>query len=62
MEKSFKLDGAQIEAIVDRLVPLIAEPEDHSFFRGLLTIYAEEVSSGHFAHFVNTLLKCAASK
>ena len=28
MDKAHKLDGAQIEAIVDRIVPLIAAPHD----------------------------------
>ena len=46
MDKAHKLDGAQIEAIVDRIVPLIAAPEDHEFFRGVLFLKAEESSSG----------------
>lgn len=58
---ALKLNDLQIGAIVDRLVPLIAAPEDHGFFRAVLRIKAEECSSGHFAHFVNRLLKeCAA--
>ena len=62
MDKAFKLDAMQIESIIDRLVPLIAKPEDHEFFRGVLRIKAEESTSGHFAHFVNTLLKSCAAK
>lgn len=57
--KHFKFDDIQIEAIIDRLVPLIAAPEDHEFFRGVLRLKAEESSSGQFAAFVNTLLKSA---
>jgi hypothetical protein len=55
-----KLDAIQIERILDRIVPLIAAPEDHSFFRGILAIKAEETNSGHFAYLVSTLLKEAA--
>ena len=57
MHKAHKLDGIQIENIMDKLVPLIADPNDHEFFRGVLSIYAEECSSGHFAHFVSDLLR-----
>lgn len=57
MDAAHKLDDLQIESILDKLVPLIAAPEDQGFFRGLLEIYASEVSSGQFAHFVNGLLK-----
>ena len=52
-----KLDASQIETILDKLVPLIAAPEDHSFFRGLLRIKAEESTSGEFALLINKLLK-----
>lgn len=62
MEKAFKLDGLQIEAILDKLVPLIAKPEDHGFFRALLEIKAEESTSGQFACFVNRLLKTASAR
>ena len=51
-----KLDGKQIEAILDKLVPLIAKPEDQDFFRGVLAIKAENSSSASFAAFVATLL------
>jgi hypothetical protein len=57
MHASLKLDDMQIETILDKLVPLIAKPEDYGFFRGLLRIKAEESSSGSFAAFVSTLLK-----
>lgn len=57
MHAAHKLDGIQIENVIDKLVPLIANEEDHEFFREVLAIYAEECSSGHFAHFVSTLLR-----
>jgi hypothetical protein len=57
MQAAFKLDDMQIEEILDKLVPLIAAPEDHEFFRGVLRIKAEESSSGAFTAFVNKLLK-----
>jgi hypothetical protein len=57
MDEKFKFNDLQIESIIDRLVPLVAAPEDHEFFRGVLRIKAEACTSGHFAHFVNELLK-----
>ncbi len=57
-----KLDPAEIEQIVNKLVPLIAAPEDEGFFRGVLTIVAMERSSASFADFVNQLLKKAHKK
>lgn len=61
MDAAFKLNDMQIEAIIDKLVPVIAAPEDHEFFRAVLRIKAEESSSGHFAYFVSTLLKSVAA-
>jgi hypothetical protein len=49
----------QIEEIINKLVPLIAAPEDQGFFRGVLQIKAENCSSGQFAHFVSQMLKSA---
>lgn len=57
MHKAHKLDAIQIENVVSKLAPLIASQEDQDFFRGVLSIYAEECSSGHFAHFVADLLR-----
>lgn len=59
MHASHKLTPMQIEAILDKIVPLIAAPEDQGFFRGVLQIKAENCSSGQFAHFVSQLLKGA---
>lgn len=61
MEATFKLNAAQIESIIDRLVPVIASPEDQEFFRGVLYIKAEESTSGQFAYFVSRLLKSLES-
>lgn len=52
-----KLNPLQIESILDRLVPLIADKQDHDFFRGVLQIKAENCSSAEFTMFVNKLLK-----
>lgn len=51
-----KFDGMQIEAIINKVVPLIANPEDYDFFRGVLYVKAENCSSGEFAAFVSTML------
>lgn len=57
MHASFKLNDMQIDSIIEKLVPLIAAPEDYEFFRGVLRIKAENTSSGHFAYFVSEMLK-----
>lgn len=41
---------------VDKLVPLIALPEDHEFFYGVLRIKAESCTAASFSYFVNKLL------
>lgn len=51
------LDAAQIKSTLDKLVPLIAKPADHEFFRGVLTIKAENSSAPAFGYFVSKLLK-----
>ena len=60
MNAAFKLNATQIEAIINKLVPLVCAPEEKGFFRGVLRIKAEESSSGAFAVFVSNLLKTAA--
>jgi hypothetical protein len=59
MHEAHKLTPMQIEEIINKLVPLIAAPEDQGFFRGVLQIKAENCSSGQFAHFVSQMLKSA---
>lgn len=57
-----KLSDEQIESILDKLVPLIASPSDHEYFRGVLRIKAEESTAPQFANFVGNLLKFAEEK
>ena len=57
-----KFDGLQIEAIIDKVVPLIAAPEDHEFFRGVLFVCAEASrSSADFSAFIAKLLTKATA-
>lgn len=52
-----KLNALQIETILDRIVPLIAEPADHGFFRGVIGLKLEACpSSAAAAMFVRELL------
>jgi len=52
-----KLDSAQIENIIDKVVPIIANPEDYEFFKGLLFIRLEaSPNSADAALFVSELL------
>lgn len=52
-----KLNPMQIENILDKLIPLIAEPADHSFFRGVIGLKLEACkSSADAAMFVRKLL------
>lgn len=51
-----RLDAQQIENILDRLIPAIADPKDHEFFRGILSLCAENYSSTTFAVLVQKLL------
>lgn len=54
---AIKLNSLQIENILDKIVPLIAEPADHSFFRGVIGLKLEACkSSGEAAMFVRKLL------
>jgi hypothetical protein len=52
-----KLNPAQIEGIVDRVVPMIAAPDDHEFFKGVLFCKLEScASSAEAAAFISKLL------
>lgn len=56
-----KLNALQIETILDKVVPLIAEPADHGFFRGVIGLKLEScASSAAAAMFVRRLLGEAA--
>lgn len=56
-----KLNAEQIENILDKLVPMIAAPEDHGFFRGILAIKLQSETSGTSAAFIAKLLRQWAS-
>lgn len=60
--EDFRLTADQIDRILDRLVPLLAEPADHGFFRGVLRIHAEELDSSSFAVLVHKLLSAEKGK
>lgn len=53
-----KFNSAQIEAIIDKVVPLLADKKDYEFFRGVLFIKAESCkSSAEFSEFIAKLLR-----
>jgi hypothetical protein len=56
MDDKFKLSDDQISKILDRVVPLIAAPDDQEFFRGILRIKAENSTSSNFASFIGKLI------
>lgn len=56
-----KLNGQQIETILDRLVPILADPADHGFFRGVLAVKFENCSSAEAGRLVRTLLQAQAN-
>lgn len=60
MTHTSKFDAKQIEAILDKLVPIIAAPKDQGLFRGILRIKAEASTSGEFSAFVSKLLTANA--
>lgn len=51
-----KLDAKMIETILDKVVPLIAEPNDYGFFRGVIGLQLEEMNSAQASVFINNLL------
>lgn len=61
IEQAVKFNPMQIENIIDKVVPIIAAPEDYEFFKGVLFIKAEESSSAEFSSFVSKLLKAHSS-
>lgn len=56
-----KFDSIQIENIIDKVVPLVAAPEDHEFFRGVLFCKAEECNSAEFSVFIQKMLETHAA-
>jgi len=61
MNNAFKLNAAQIENVVDQLVPLVASPDDVEFFRGVLFIAAENMTTSAFGALVSKILKSAGA-
>lgn len=60
MSKHFTFNAAQIETIIDRVVPLVANEDDHEFFKGVLFCKAESCkTSGEFAMFIKSMLELA---
>lgn len=57
-----KLDDFQIESILTKVVPLIAAPEDHEFFRAILRLTAEESTACSFYGVVSRLLEAEVTK
>ena len=55
-----KLNPLQIEAIISKIVPLVADPADYEFFSGVLYVMAENSSSVEFSIYVAKILKMAA--
>jgi len=45
MANAIKLNALQIETILDKIVPLIAKPADHGFFRGVIGLKLEACNS-----------------
>lgn len=58
----FKLTSEQIDKILSSLVPVIAEPEDREFMRGVLAISLEHMLAADVAVFVERLLDTAGRK
>ena len=56
--QAVKFDALQVENIINKVVPLIAAPEDESFFRGVLFCKADSCnSSAEFSAFIAKLLR-----
>lgn len=51
-----KLNKKQIQAIISKVIPMIADPKDHEFFSGILWIKAENSTPADFGYFVSKLL------
>jgi hypothetical protein len=52
-----KLNALQIETILNKLIPLIAAKEDEGFFRGVIGLKLESMSSAEAALFVKKLVE-----
>ena len=55
--QGIKFNALQIENIINKVVPIIANEKDHEFFKGILYIKAESChSSAEFTYFIKKLL------
>lgn len=52
----------QNEEIISKVVPLVAAPEDHAFFRGVLHVAAQDMTKVQFAQLIESVLKKADKK
>lgn len=55
--KPFKLSPEEVKKVADKIVPIIAVPENYEFFRASITLMGENLNSSQFATFINDLLK-----
>ncbi len=56
MNNTLKLDEVQIKTILDKMVPLIAKPEDHESVRAIIGLFLSELNSTDAALFIRDLL------
>lgn len=54
--KAYQMDQEDAQRIIDKVVPVLAAPEDQEFFRGVLWVHAENLTAAAFSHFVAGLL------
>lgn len=50
------LSESQITSILDKVVPMVAAPADHEFFRGVLAVRLGGCTSAQAAAFISKLL------
>ncbi len=60
--QAMKLNAMQVESILDKLVPLVASKQDAGFFRGVIGIQLEAMSSADAAVFVGRILREGAER
>lgn len=55
------LSEAQLTSILDKVVPMVAAPADHEFFRGVLAVKLGNSTPAQAAAFIARLLKAASA-
>lgn len=53
----FKFSDEQLDKIIDKLAPLLVAPEDLEFFKGVLRIQGQALTTGSYAAFIHKLLE-----